>query len=104
MVPARPRAPHRIAPAHDMIEDMHGRAAGQTLSHMHCVDGWALANAQAVAQQGFGWAQEFYRRSAAAFHGGARLWADVGETAWSSLKLLNDNVVRSLGANTEAAF
>jgi hypothetical protein len=87
-----------------MSEDMHGRAAGQTLSHMHSVDGWALVNAQAAAQQGFGWAQELYRHSAAASRGGARLWADVAETAWSSLKLLNDNVVRSLAANAEAAF
>jgi hypothetical protein len=87
-----------------MIDDMHGRAAGQTLSHVHWADGSALENAQAVAQQGFGWAQEFYRQSAAASHGGARLWVDVAETAWSSVKLLNDKVVRSLAENAEAAF
>ncbi|MBO0740575.1 MAG: phasin family protein [Hyphomicrobiaceae bacterium] len=83
---------------------MPGRAAGQGLSDVPWVDGRALEDAQAVAQQGFRWAQEFYRRSAAASHGGARVWADVAETAWSSVKLLNDNVVRSLTANADAAF
>jgi len=87
-----------------MIDDMPGRAAGRTLSHGPWVDGWALEDSQATAQQGFRWAQEFYRRSAAATHGGARLWVDVAETAWSSVKLLNDNLVRSLTANAEAAF
>lgn len=87
-----------------MIDDMAGQAAGHRLSHAPWADGWALEDTQAVAQQGFRWAQEFYRRSAAASHGGARLWADVAETAWSSVKLLNDNVVRSLTANAEAAF
>lgn len=87
-----------------MIDDMPGRAAGRTLGRVPWADGWALADAQATAQQGFRWAQEFYRRSAAASHGSARLWADVAETAWSSVKLLNDNVVRSLTANAEAAF
>lgn len=87
-----------------MTDDMPARAAGQRRSHLPWVDGWALEDTQAVAQQGFRWAQEFYRRSAAASHGGARLWADVAETAWSSVKLLNDNVVRSLTANAEAAF
>ncbi|HET6927189.1 MAG TPA: phasin family protein [Hyphomicrobiaceae bacterium] len=88
-----------------MIDDMPGRtAAGRTLGHTSWVDGWALEDAQATAQRSFRWAQEFYLRSAAASHGGARLWADVAETAWSSVKLLNDNVVRSLTANAEAAF
>jgi len=82
---------------------MPGRA-GQRLSDAPWADGRALEDAQAVAQEGFRWAQEFYRRSAAASHGGARLWVDVAETAWSSVKLLNDNVVRSLTANAEAAF
>jgi len=86
-----------------MIDEMP-RAAGRTLDRAPWVDGWALADAQATAQQGFRWAQEFYRRSAAASHGSARLWADVAETAWSSVKLLNDNVVRSLTANAEAVF
>ena len=104
MTAARPSARRRIGRAHGMIDDMPGRAAGRTLSHVPWVDGWALEDAQATAQQGFRWAQEFYRRSAAASHGGARLWADVAETAWSSVKLLNDNLVRSLTANAEAAF
>ena len=85
-----------------MSDDMP-RAAGRTRS-APWVDGWALEDAQAATQQGFRWVQEFYRRSAAASHGGARLWADVAETAWSSAKLLNDNVARSVTENAEAAF
>jgi len=103
MTAAAPSARRPWAERVGMIDEMP-RAAGRTLDRAPWVDGWALADAQATAQQGFRWAQEFYRRSAAASHGSARLWADVAETAWSSVKLLNDNVVRSLTANAEAAF
>ena len=74
------------------------------MSHGPWWDGWALEDAHTAAQRSFRWAQEFYRHSAAASHGGARLWADVAETAWSSAKLLNDNVARSVTENAEAAF
>ena len=83
---------------------MHGRAAGEALRQMDWMDAWVLAGAQALAQEGFGRAQAFYRQSAAVSQGGTRLWADVAETAWGSVKLLNDKVVQSVALNAEAAF
>jgi len=83
---------------------MHGRAAGEALTQMDWMDAWVLAGAQALAQEGFGRAQAFYRRSAAVSQGGTRLWVDVAETAWGSVKLLNDKVVQSVALNAEAAF
>ena len=59
---------------------------------------------QAMAQESVARSREFYRQTAAAAHGGARLFAEVAETAWGSAKLLNDKVCQNLAANTEAAF
>ena len=59
---------------------------------------------QAVAQESVARSREVYRKSAATAQGGARLFAEVAETAWGSAKLLNDKVARNLAANTEAAF
>ena len=39
-----------------------------------------------------------------AAQGGARLLAEVAETAWGSARLLNDKAARNVASNTEAAF
>ena len=83
---------------------MHGRAAGKALSPIDWVDARALESAQTLAHLSFDRAQDFYRRGAAISQGGARLWADVAETTWASMKVLNDKVVRILEVNAEAAF
>jgi phasin protein len=83
---------------------MHGRAADLARKQMDWMDAWGLEGAQSLAQESFGWAQAYYRRSAAVSQAGIRLWAGVAETAWGSAKLLNDKVVRSVALNAEAAF
>jgi hypothetical protein len=87
-----------------MNDAMHGRAAGTALKQTSWMEAWAPEGAQALAQESFARARELYRRSAAVSQGGARLWADVAETAWGSAKLLNDKVIQNAALNAEAAF
>jgi hypothetical protein len=61
-------------------------------------------DAQAIAQESVVKTREVYRKSAAAAQGGARLFAEVAESAWGSARLLNDQVVRNAASNAEAAF
>ena len=86
---------------------MHGLVAGKTLSQAGGrigMDACLPEHVQAMAQEGVARSREFYRQSAAATHGGARLLAEVAETAWGSAKLLNDKVAQNMASNTEAAF
>jgi hypothetical protein len=57
-----------------------------------------------MAQEGVARSREFYRKSAAAAQGGARLLSEVAETAWGSARLLNDKLAQNVAANTGAAF
>ena len=83
---------------------MLGRAASKALIPTHLGDAWTPEVAQTLAHQSFARAQDFYRRSAAISQGGARLWADVAETAWANVRVLNEKVARSFAVNAEAAF
>ena len=59
---------------------------------------------QAMAQEGVAKSRELYVKSAAAAQDGAKMMAEVAETAWSSTKVLNDKIVQNLTANTAALF
>jgi hypothetical protein len=90
---------------------MHGRLAKKgpsqadgTSQDRLLQDARLPANAQAIAQEGVVRSWELYRKSAAATQAGARLLAEVAETAWGSAKLLNDKVAQNVASNTEAAF
>jgi hypothetical protein len=84
---------------------MHGQVAKKKLDPADWIlDAWLPEEVQAVALESIARSQEFYRRSAAAAQGGARLFAEVAETAWGSAKLLNAKVARNVASNTEAAF
>ena len=83
---------------------MHGRAAGQARKQMDWMDASVLEGAQSLAQESFGRAEAYYRWSAAVSQAGTRLWVDVAEAAWGSVKLLNDKIVRSVALNGEAAL
>jgi|SRR5690349_13387157 hypothetical protein len=60
--------------------------------------------AQALAQESVVRTWEFYRRSAVAAQGAAKLLTEVAETAWGSARLLNDKAARNVAANAEATF
>jgi hypothetical protein len=85
---------------------MHGRITDRAPSGAD----WSLGDAclpestQAMAQAGVAKSREFYRMSAAAAQGGARLFVEVAETAWGSARLLNDKVAHNVACNTEVAF
>jgi hypothetical protein len=89
---------------------MHGRIAKKAPNQadriLQCtyLHAYLPENVQAMAQESVARSTEFYRNSAAAAQGGARLFAEVAETAWGSAKLLNDKVAHNVTCNTEAAF
>jgi hypothetical protein len=67
-------------------------------------DAFAPQSVQAIAQESVLRTWELYRKSVGAAQGGARLLAEVAETAWGSARLLNDKAARNVASNTEAAF
>ena len=83
---------------------MHGARKALSQADRIGVDGCLPESVQALAEQSVSRSRDFYRHTAAAAHGGARLFAEVADTAWGSAKLLNDKVCQNLAANTEAAF
>ena len=96
----------RGLPAHTVDEDMHGQAARKALGQTgrSRVDVGPPESIQAMTQETLARSQEVYRKSAAAAQSGARVFAEVAETAWGSAKLLNDRIARNMASNTEAAF
>ena len=61
-------------------------------------------NVLAIAQQGVAASRQLYERSAAAAQDGARAVTEIADTAWGSMKMLNERFVQNLMANAEAAF
>jgi hypothetical protein len=103
---ARPCDATRIARKHLGTTTMHARITKKALSPANRMlqDAYLPENVQAIAQESVARSREFYRKSAVAAQGGARLFAEVAETAWGSAKLLNDKVAQNVASNTEAAF
>lgn len=61
-------------------------------------------NVQAIAQQSVAASQEFYKKTAAAAHDGAKTLTEITDSAWASTKMLNEKVLQNLTANCEATF
>ena len=85
---------------------MRGLAAEQASSQADWIfkDVYLPEDVQAMAQETVARSREFYRQSAAAAQGGARLFVEVAESAWGGARLLNHKIARNVASNTQAAF
>ena len=59
---------------------------------------------QAFAEKGVTTSKELYTKTAAVAHESAKVLSEIADTAWGSIKLLNEKVVQYVAANMEAAF
>jgi hypothetical protein len=59
---------------------------------------------QSVMQDGVSKSREFYSRAATATQDGAKVLAELADTAWSNTKMLNDKIIQNATANAEATF
>ena len=61
-------------------------------------------NFQAIARQSVAASKEFYAKTAAAAHDGAKVITEIADTAWGSTKMLNEKIAQNVTANADAAF
>ena len=64
----------------------------------------APEDVQAIAQQGVAASRDLYVKTATAAQDGAKIVTEIADTAWGSVKMLNEKIAQNLAANVEAAF
>ena len=61
-------------------------------------------NFLAIAQHGVATSKDFYSKTAAVAHDGAKAITEIADTAWGSTKLLNEKIVQNVTATAQTTF
>jgi hypothetical protein len=98
--------PHRALTAQQRTTIMNQQFGKQAADQAEKLfnDALTVGNFQAFTEKGVVATQEFYAKTVIAVQDNAKALTEVAETAWGSIKMLNNKIVQNLTSNVEVAF